>query len=1310
MGAGLPVLERYQPEAFLRAVAKAAPAGGGGGRRADSDWGYSVEDMLSFQQEPIPTSLLRLPGDLVPAALKAFAVILRWQGVDGAGPPPSAPADRAALVQRLYRAALRRPELRDEVYAQIIKQSRGCPDREARLAVWQLAHLCAAAMPPGKDVAAYLADYIHGLVGGGNGKPAAAGALTEDAAVVETAARAFRALKRSVRVGPRQAVPSAAEVEALLGSRRPPAVVVHFLDNAFEEVAYDMTTTVAEATEAVAGAIKLVSFQTFGLFEARSAGGRAAALQEATMADEHLGLDENRYLGDVVASSSGYGGGAGSAGGGDGGTGPPLRLVFKKKLFREADEGVAEPIFAQHEYLAGNYPVGRRDDAAQLAALQILADQGPDAATTSSGAEVSWAQLVQAAIPAPVFTTRPRAEWEQDVLSRLRLLVRSNSGDIHRPPGCIEALQQKQGSTKDDARGQLLRFLRALPYGSSVFYHVRRVEDPIGLLPGKLILGINKRGIHFFRPIPKEYLHSAELRDIMQFGSSSSAVFFKMRVAGVLHVFQFETKQALISGVQGEDVCLALQSHINDVLLRKLSRKVSAGATAAGSPSQLAPSIGREEEPRATAAGGADAYDLGMVDMARQLEQAKRRNEQLSSEVAEWQERERKLLEDVASLEDRLCAEESTRAGPARAEEYGSTREALAQVIANGVAQAKDNVEAGGAALTAKSPVKGALDGPAAVMAMAGLAPKATDRDSATQIRQLQAQLKDLRAELKTRLEAATKAEDVFRKLQKEKQLLEQKYTRLQNSQKGEKREVEQRWSEERRELEARTKDAERLSAQTALQLAEATRQLDERNHQLSHMDDFFKELEGLREEKEDWNRKEAASAEVIRKQGEQIAELELLYKEEQLLRRRYFNMMEDMKGKIRVYARTRPLSEKEDADKERSVIMFPDELTLEYVWKDGEKPKQHNFDRVFPGNASQEQVFEDTKYLVQSAIDGYNICIFAYGQTGSGKTYTIYGTPENPGLTPRAMHELYHCLERDGSKYAYELKVYMLELYQDNLQDLLLPKNAKKLKLEIRKDAKGMVVVENATLLPVKTLAELEAIVGKGMAMRVTAGTNMNAESSRSHLIMSIVIESTNLQSQAVTRGKLSLVDLAGSERIKKSGSTGEQLKEAQSINKSLSALGDVISALATGQEHVPYRNHKLTMLMSDSLGGNAKTLMFVNVSPVGSSLDETNNSLSYAVRVRSITNQATKDVQTQEILRLRRRIAYLKEVAGKKAEDDELEDVDDLRPQYTFSIRRRLLAAVASAGAVSLSTPRDEYLLSLQLLPTVMKLETPP
>lgn len=115
------------------------------------------------------------------------------------------------------------------------------------------------------------------------------------------------------------------------------------------------------------------------------------------------------------------------------------------------------------------------------------------------------------------------------------------------------------------ATGEILHQTSILPAGNSVFFTVKRIEDPIGLLPAKLILGINKRGVHFFRPVPKEYLHSAELRDIMQFGSSSQAVFFKMRVAGVLHIFQFDTKQ-------GEDICMALQTHINDIMMKRYSK------------------------------------------------------------------------------------------------------------------------------------------------------------------------------------------------------------------------------------------------------------------------------------------------------------------------------------------------------------------------------------------------------------------------------------------------------------------------------------------------------------------------------------------------------------------------------------------------------------------------------------------------------------------------------------------------------------------------------------------------------------------
>ena len=155
-------------------------------------------------------------------------------------------------------------------------------------------------------------------------------------------------------------------------------------------------------------------------------------------------------------------------------------------------------------------------------------------------------------------------------------------------------------------------------------------------------------------------------------------------------------------------------------------------------------------------------------------------------------------------------------------------------------------------------------------------------------------------------------------------------------------------------------------------------------------------------------------------------------------MRKRLFNQIEDMKGKIRVYARTRPMSNKETTEGQNIALKFPDPFTLEHPWKEEKKPRSYQFDAVFDGTASQEKVFEDTKYLVQSAIDGYNVCIFAYGQTGSGKTHTINGSPSSPGLTPRAIEELFRNIERDSTKYTFKLNVYMLELYQETLLDLL--------------------------------------------------------------------------------------------------------------------------------------------------------------------------------------------------------------------------------------------------------------------------------
>eukprot|EP00164_Ancoracysta_twista_P007668 GFYU01010925.1.p1 GENE.GFYU01010925.1~~GFYU01010925.1.p1 ORF type:complete len:253 (-),score=98.30 GFYU01010925.1:146-904(-) len=216
-----------------------------------------------------------------------------------------------------------------------------------------------------------------------------------------------------------------------------------------------------------------------------------------------------------------------------------------------------------------------------------------------------------------------------------------------------------------------------------------------------------------------------------------------------------------------------------------------------------------------------------------------------------------------------------------------------------------------------------------------------------------------------------------------------------------------------------------------------------------------------------------------------------------------------------------------------------------------------------------------------------------------------------------------------------------MLEVYRDDLRDLL--QDGKELPLTVKKDPKGTVNINNIVEVPTKSFEEMEEALDKGGKRRHIAATKMNSESSRSHLIFSIIIENTNLNTGATSTGKISLCDLAGSERIKKSGVTGDGMKEAQSINKSLTALGDVIEALSQNRSHIPYRNHKLTLLMSDSLGGNAKTLMFVNVSPAKTNMDETTTSLIYASRAKLITNSAKKNEDGKQVAALKKVIASL-------------------------------------------------------------------
>eukprot|EP01039_Chlorochromonas_danica_P003382 gene3382-3707_t len=397
----------------------------------------------------------------------------------------------------------------------------------------------------------------------------------------------------------------------------------------------------------------------------------------------------------------------------------------------------------------------------------------------------------------------------------------------------------------------------------------------------------------------------------------------------------------------------------------------------------------------------------------------------------------------------------------------------------------------------------------------------------------------------------------------------------------------------------------------------------------------------------------------IILSKDQELALLQEQFKKESQLRKKYKNELEDLKGAIRVFARCRPMARYEIERGCKAVVEIKDETSLRLTTSRGEK--DFEFDAVFSPTSTQDQVFEDTKRLVESCMDGFNVCLFAYGQTGSGKTFTMTGSPDSPGLTPKAIDELFRLIA-ERRHLQVKVTTYFVELYNDNLVDLYFILDNKTIpaasrleppKLEIKMDNKKMVYVRNSIIKEANSAEELMDLFNKGNVERHTGATKMNAESSRSHSIFAIMVESYDIASRRTTTGKLSLVDLAGSERADKTGAGADRLKEAQSINKSLSALGDVIAALSEGgaNKHIPYRNNKLTQLMQDSLGGNAKTLMFVNFSPADYNADETSTSLMYASRVKKIVNNASKQAESEEVARLKAMIRRLQ--AGQSTAD---------------------------------------------------------
>ncbi|VEU20677.1 DEKNAAC101643 [Brettanomyces naardenensis] len=441
--------------------------------------------------------------------------------------------------------------------------------------------------------------------------------------------------------------------------------------------------------------------------------------------------------------------------------------------------------------------------------------------------------------------------------------------------------------------------------------------------------------------------------------------------------------------------------------------------------------------------------------------------------------------------------------------------------------------------------------------------------------------------------------------------------------------------SGEFRELEEKAEKFENEAGSLRKNLDETRAELGEK----------IKEMESMKRRCE-WFRKE-------------VGRYEGCIKEEEVTRRRIHEKLQELKGNIRVFCRVKPVVMEEGVNSmkdEKSQIStnnltgngvsdFPSaSSSLSFRCDNFASYPQHikiiepldhrrkssiglisprtldfSFDMVFDQHSTNSEIFEEISQLVQSSLDGHNVCIFAYGQTGSGKTYTM--SNKDDGMIPRSVKLIFERIEEVRQiGWKYEVTGQFLEIYGDNINDLMADSylnNLDRNKAEI-KHIDGKTIVTNITRIVLKSPSQVSEILLRVNGNRMTASTRMNDRSSRSHCVLIINLIGRNERTGQAVNGTLNLIDLAGSERISQSQVTGIRLRETRSINRSLSSLGDVIMSLKNRSQHVPYRNSKLTYLLQYSLGGgSSKTLMFVNVSSNVEHFNETINSLRFAEKV---------------------------------------------------------------------------------------------
>ena len=364
----------------------------------------------------------------------------------------------------------------------------------------------------------------------------------------------------------------------------------------------------------------------------------------------------------------------------------------------------------------------------------------------------------------------------------------------------------------------------------------------------------------------------------------------------------------------------------------------------------------------------------------------------------------------------------------------------------------------------------------------------------------------------------------------------------------------------------------------------------------------------------------------------------------------------------VKVAIRVRPMNKHEIEENSRLCVTVDTANNTVSVISDKNQSKTFPFDYVYPMETTQREVYDQVAFpIVDSIFQGYNGTVFAYGQTGCGKTFTMMGIVTDPnlkGIIPNAFSHIFGFIKTEGESKKFFLRCSFVEIYNEEVRDLLGKNNSK---LDIREDPKKGTFLRDVTYITIKNTSDIENCLERGNKNRHVGQTSMNDQSSRSHSLFTVYLEIEEKGEGGNSRiksGKLNLVDLAGSERVGKTNATGQTFDEGKKINLSLTALGSVIDALSQNRKYVPYKDSKLTRLLADSLGGNTKTVMFANISPASYNYDETLGTLRYASRAKLIKNAPVVNEDPKDAL-LRKYEEEIKALKEKLANGGNINEV---------------------------------------------------